>query len=276
MLLSVIFSIPFIFLLFLIKHFYSLFEKIIPVILIITLFSFVFKNKKSIIIVTLSGLLGFLTFHFNLLFPLLTGFFAVPNLLFSFDSKVNIQFFHKIKFSKKLIKTSFLASFLSSFFSIIPTISSSIVSTVAEKLGKLDDEEFISFISSTNLSYMVFSFYALSLLNIARSGSSVFLKTLEGNSFFYLGIILISAGFSFFICKKILFSIVKFYQKINPKLLPILGIFILIFISFLLNDFIGLLVLFTSSAIGLLAFMLKVPRVSCMSSLIIPTVFVLL
>jgi len=123
---------------------------------------------------------------------------------------------------------------------------------------------------------MVFSFYALTLLGVARSGSSVFLKTLEGNPFFYLGIILISSGFSFFICKKMLFSIVKFYQKINPRLLSLLGILILILISFVLNGFLGLIVLFASTSIGLIAYFLKVPRISCMSALIIPTVFVLL
>ena len=276
MLLAVAFSLIFIFMLLLVKQFFFYFQKAIPIILIFTLASFIIRNKKSIIIIFLSGLLGYSCFHFNLLFPLLTGFFAVPNLVRSLDSRVNIQFFRKTKFSKKLIRISLLASFLSSFFSIIPTISSSIVSTVAEKFGKLNDEEFISFISSTNLAYMTFSFYALSILGIARSGSSAFLKSIESSPFFYAGIILLSAGISFYACKKSTFSIIKMYQKVNPKLLSISAIFLLIILSFLINGFVGLIVLFTSSSIGLLALYLKTPRVSCMSSLIIPTVLTLL
>ncbi len=276
MVLAAVFSFLFIFMLILLKHFFYLFQQAIPAILLLTLFSFIAKNKESVIIIILSGLLGYSCFHFNLLFPLLTGFFAVPNLLRSFDSKIKIQFFKKASFSKKLIRTSLLASFLSSIFSVIPTISSAIASTVAEKFGRLDDEEFISFISSTNFSYMAFSFYALSVLGVARSGSSVFLKSIEANPLFYAGVILFSAGVSFYFCKKFSFTVIRLYQKIDSKILSSSALFFLIFLAFAFNGFVGVIVLFTSSSIGLLSLYLRVPCMSCMSSLIIPTVLTLL
>ena len=147
---------------------------------------------------------------------------------------------------------------------------------IYQKFGKLDDEEFISFISSTNAIYMIFSFYALSLLDIGRSGSAVFLQSIDSNVLFFTGIIFLSTGFSFLLCKNVSYSIVKIYQKINLKFLSIFGMVLLISISFFISGFIGLIVLFTSSSIGMFCLILKVPRISCMSSLIIPTVFVML
>ncbi len=276
MLLSAVFTFPFIALIYLISISVKTLSQLTPFILVIVLLSFILKSRKSALITFLSSVLGMLTFHYNLLFPLLTGFFAVPNLIHSLNSpKPVFQKTSTPQFEKKIIRTSILASFLSSFFSLIPAVSSSIVSTIGEKFGKLDEHEFISFISASNFSYMAFSFYFVSLTQIARSGSSAVIKQVNANPLFYAGAVLFSTGISFFLSKKIAAQAVKTYQKANQRLLSSAALTLLIFINLLSQGF-SFLVFLTSSSIGLLAIKLKVSRMTCMSSLITPTVFLLL
>jgi len=283
-LLVVLFSIPFLlFFINFLPKIYPALQAVFPYVMLAIVFLMVLADKKSVlIIIALSSVLGFLTFNFNLLLPLLTGFFGLSTIIVSLSSKTSIPP-QMLKFNSKLSLfslsfLSFISSFLSSIFGFIPTVSSAIVGTMASYLRKFDSEEFLVLLSSTNVAYMSYSFFALSLVQKTRSGSAVFLSQLSGGGsiFFILGIILLSSALSFSICFKLAKPMVRLYKRVNYRKLSFLSIFLLVFVNFALAGPFGLLVLMTSTSIGLLANSLGVKRTACMSALIAPTIAVLL
>lgn len=283
-LLVVLFSIPFlVFFLNALPAIYPTVHKMVPYILIVILvFMFLADKRQSIVVLALSSILGFLTFNFNLLLPLLSGFFGLSTLLISFLNKSSLspqvmRFNSKLSFSS-LSMISFTSCFLSSIFGFIPAVSSSIVGTIASYIRKFDSEEFLVLLSGTNVVYMVYSFFALFLIHKTRSGSAVFLSQIfeKESIFFVLGIILLSSALAFLICLKIARPLVGLYKRLNYQKLSLFSIFFLVAVNSALAGFFGLLVLLASTSIGLLSNFLGVKRINCMAALIVPTIVVLL
>jgi putative membrane protein len=279
-----LFSIPFlIFFLNSLPAVYPSIQKAIPYILILVLLLMILSDKKqAVIVIVLSSALGFLTFQFNLLLPLLTGFFGLSTLLFSLMNKTAVppqilKFNSKMSLSR-LSFISFVSCFFSSIFGFIPAVSSSIVGTIASYIRKFSSEEFLVLLSSTNVVYMVYSFFALFLIQKTRSGSAVFLSQIfESESiFFVLGIILVSACLSFILCIGLAKPIVRLYKTIDYRKLSIVSVFLIVLVNFLLAGLFGLAVLLASTSMGLLANSLGVKRINCMAALIVPTIVVLL
>jgi len=282
-LLSLIFStiilIPFYLL---IPTIYDSLSFLMPYMLFIILAALVLTDKPiSILVVVLSGSLGWLTFGYDYLLPLLTGFFALSTLLVSLNSKTKLPA-QLIEFDPKLSwfemsRTAFLSSFLGSIFSIFPAISSNITAIIGKLFGKMEKEEFLVFISGTNVTYMMFSFYAMILLQKMRSGSAVFLSQFQmQHILFILGTVLVSGTMAAFACIFLAPNFVQLYKKINYQLITICSIIFLIAVNFLFTSFMGLLILFASTSLGIACVYLKARRINCMAALIIPTIVVLL
>lgn len=239
-------------------------------------------SRFALLIVLISSVLGFLTFNFNLLLPLLTGLFGLSTMVVSLLYKTTLPK-QKLEFKPNInrfqfLRASFLAAFLSSLAGLLPGVSSSIVALVGRVFGKFKAQEFIVMIAGTNAAYMIYSFFALFLIGKTRSGSAVFLSQImqKENILFTFGIVLVSGILAAFICLKLTPSIVSFYRKINYKKATILAACFLVFINFVLCGLFGLLILSTSTAIGLLCCFLRVKRINCMAALVVPTIFVLL
>lgn len=260
---------------YLVSLFYSSFSFFTPYLLVsILVFLFLTDSKSSIIIIILSGLLGIVALRNDMILPLLTGFFGMTTMIFSFKNNEKkpqrTDFIPKIN-AKTIIKISLLSSFLSSFFSLIPAVSSSITAMFSQIFGKMTDEEYISFISSTNMNYLIFSFYFAEIIGIYRSGASVFLSRIQNiNLIQVVGIVLISSFLAGILCIFLAEKIIKIYGKINHKNLCIFSIGLMIFLNFIFTGFYGLIILFTSTFIGVLCVILKIKRINCMSCLIIP------
>ncbi len=262
---------------------YGALQKIIPYILIVIVIFMFFSDKKaSIIVLILSSILGFLTFDFNLLLPLLTGFFGMSTILsaYSGQSKIPPQ---TLKFNSRMTMydlsiVSFMSSFLSSVFGFIPAISSAIVGTIGSYVRKLSSEEFLALLSGTNVNYMAYSFFALLLLHKTRSGSAVLLSQFLQNEsiFFVLGIVLFSSALSFLVCAKLAKPIIRLYCRIDYRKACLLSITLMVLVNALLTGVLGVLILFASTSIGLLSNGLGVKRINCMAALIVPTIAVLL
>ena len=283
-LLVILFSVPFLlFFLNALPLLYPTVQKIVPyMLIIILLFMFLPDKKQSIIVLVLSSILGFLTFSFNLLLPLLSGFFGLSTILISIlnDSSVSPQV---MRFDSRLSLAnlsviSFTSCFLSSIFGFIPAVSSSIVGTIASHVRKFDSEEFLVLLSGTNVTYMIYSFFALLLVNKTRSGSAVFLSQIfeKESIFFVLGIILLSSALAFLICLFLAKPLVRLYKRLDYRKLSLLSVFLIIAVNFVLAGFFGLLILLASTSIGLLSNSLGVKRINCMAALIVPTIAVLI
>lgn len=250
----------------------------VPFVLISAVLYILFTDKKAaVIIVLLSSGLGFLTINYNLLLPLLSGFFALSTLLNSFgNEKLPLQKTENIE-KEKILQPAATACILSSLFNLFPAMSSSIVATICAAFKKTEEKTFLVLIGSTNVSYMVFSFVAFSLIGKTRSGSAAFLAKISAeNVFFIEGIILVAGVLSAVTALLLLKKIMKFYQKINYAKLTVFSVVFLIFVNFAFAGPLGLLVLFSSTSIGFLCTKLGARRINCMSALIVPTAYLLL
>jgi len=238
---------------------------------------FLCNGKNSLIILALSAFLGILLLDFNMLVPMLSGFFGFSTLLISFKTFIPHQKIKKFHISKfNILKISCFSSFLSFIFAFVPAVSSTILASLTKFFGKLNTEEFMVFTVSTNMYYMLFSFLGVFLLQKARSGPAFFLMaTLENQDMFYLVfLILISSFTAFYILNHIKICLLKFFQTHREKIL-IFSVFFILFFNFIFYGFFGLLVLITATFIALFAYKLNVRKITCMASLIVPTLLIL-
>lgn len=262
---------------------YSALKFAIPFILLLIIFILIFLDRlPALIIISLSGILGILTFNLNLLLPLLTGFFGMSTLLISLfhDTKLPKQ---TIKFEPnisrfQILRASFISTFFGSIFNTLPAVSSSITALIGKVFGKMKSEEFLVFIGGTNITYMIFSFFAFVFIGRTRSGSAVFLSKIfnQEHVLFLAGIILVSGVVSALVCLKISVRLVEIYRKVDYRKMTVFAMFFLIIVVTVFTGFLGLLVFFTSTCIGLACNYLRVKRINCMASLIIPTIIVLM
>lgn len=257
-------------------------EFLVPWILAAVIVLFVLKQKKALIIILLTSALGFMTINFNLILPLLTGFFGLSTLLISFSEnsvlpEQRLEFNPKISFFT-ILHTSFLASFLGSIFNLLPAVSSSITASIGKVFGRLKIEEFIVFIASINTTYMIFSLITFYLIGKTRSGSAVFLSQIIGNQsiFHMIGVAIFTGSLACIICIILAPKVLSFYYKINYRATTLVAIIFLIITNLIFTGFFGLMVLFASTSIGILCNYLKVARITCMSALIVPVIFVLI
>ncbi len=269
-----------VFFLIFLKDFYQALKPIIPLILLFILVVMLFSNKYAFIVIVLSSALGYMTVNYNTILPLLTGFFAMSNLilsLFSTGRQPTQRLKSEISISRfDIIHSSLVASVLASFFSLIPAISSGISATASKIFGRFNTEEFLVLIGSTNMAYMVFSFFTLSLLGISRSGSAVLLSNVENvSAFFMAALVLLSSLLSFLILESVYKRLLPLYTKLKQKSINIAAAFVLLLIVFLTSSYFGLLVFLASTSIGLLSNELGVKRINCMSALIFPTVLLI-
>ena len=197
---ALFFSVFFLFLfLFFLPVLYPFIRLLIPFLLVIICIIILISDRKPVFIVFfLSSVLGFLTFSYDLLLPLLSGFFGLSTLLISVMRNPSIPMqvprFNSTLSFFKIIRCSFISCFLSSIFGLIPAVSSTISACTGKIFGKLNSEEFITLLGGTNVIYMIYSFFTFFLVRITRSGSAVFLaKIMESqNILFSFGIILFS------------------------------------------------------------------------------------
>ncbi|MFH0987192.1 MAG: tripartite tricarboxylate transporter permease [Candidatus Micrarchaeota archaeon] len=238
-------------------------------------------KTAALLIAFLASMLGFATLKYDLLLPLLTGFFGLSTLILSLATESSgyeqgSEFVHECSWFE-IIRASFLASLLGSIFSVVPAVSSSITATLGRVFGKTEVEEFIAFVSSTNATYMIFSIFALELIGVSRSGSAVFLLKFSGaNILFLLGLILLSGTGAALLSIKIAKPAVAVYSKINYRLLSVFAVLFLLAVNLIFTGWFGMLVLFASTSIGLLCSSLQVAKITCMFALIVPTVCLLI
>jgi TctA family transporter len=287
---SLLFSLLFLPLLYVLFTFLGRFSFFITLSLIFILFLFVFQEKtlksKLIVfsIIIYCGALGISTLKYSLIkFPLLIimfGLFAMPQLLISIKSNNFILQKKDIVFPK--IKNKFALSFLGAFSSLfillLPTFSSSQASLIVTKIKtKLSSIQYIFIYSLINISSIIFCIFLALFFNKSRLGFISIL--LEQRSLFtninYIYVIIFIILSVLISCLLVYFLIDLFldiFNKINIKILNIcLILFTTILILFLTKDLLSLFFLVLSSLIGFLPILYNKNRVILISYLIIPT-----
>lgn len=276
--------------LFLIPKIYGNITDYIGYILILISILLILSNKKnyfwSAAIFILSGVLGITVLNnTNIkepLLPLFSGLFGVSTLAISLlqQSKIPPQLYKKTKINKKrLLKYSLIGSLSSSLFSFLPTLSPSQIIVVASSfLKKIKTKQYLILIGAINIASFFISILALYLISKARNVPIFFIQdTLNAQinlkTVMLLVIILtITSAIAALITLRLSRYFAYFISKVNYKKLTISVIlFILILVS-LLSGILGIVVLITSSALGIACQQKNINKNILMASLIIPTI----
>jgi len=266
----------------------SLVTAIVGYLLIGVMAYMIFKEKKwlqSLVVFLLSGALGLLVFSIpNLkqpLFPLLSGLFGLSILIESLRQKSVIpkQKSAPLTISKKnLAKSVSAASGMGFVAAFLPGFGSAQAAIVATNVvGDVGDEGFLTLVGGLNTASMAISIAAAYILQKARNGAIVAVNELMGGVGFkemilFMGVALVAGGVASLLT--IYFSKVfaKHIVKVNyTKLLSGIIIFITL-LTLYFDGFIGLAILLTATAIGLVTSAFGVGKNHLMGCLILPVI----
>ncbi|MBN1502241.1 tripartite tricarboxylate transporter permease [Candidatus Woesearchaeota archaeon] len=267
---------------------YPLLKPILVYLLIALMAFMIFREKQrfwSFLLFMVSGTLGVIVFSIpNLnepLFPMLSGLFGVSGLVISYfentkipeqivTSKINLG----LKELFKAIFGSSLAVFLIQFFPGLGPAQGAVISNQIVKDVK--DKGYLALVGAMGTMSVVFSLVTFYTLGKAKDGTIVVISKLleiDFNSFLLLIFVFLIAGsISVFLTLSFSKIFSKLIVKVNYKRLIVSIIAFIFLMSIFLNGWIGVIVLLTSSAIGLIAPLKEVGRNHAMGCLILPVI----
>jgi putative membrane protein len=232
----------------------------------------------------LSGALGLLVLNsyilpsYSLFFPLFTGLFGLSTLIFSYNEGNDIPKqtleFPKIRKRMALIG-SVKAMFSGMLVGTLPGVGASQATILTQQITrKKDSQEFLISIGGINTIVALFSLISLFTIFRARSGAAIAVQQiLVGFGFnellLLIAVAFLAVGISSLLLMKSLRPMVSIIERINYSLLTFCVIVFLVIMTVILTGWIGLLILFTSTSIGLLAPLLGVKRSNLMGVLIL-------
>jgi len=245
------------------------------------------KMLSSILILSITGIFGVLVLNSSLvpaqevLFPSLTGLFGLSTLIVSIFERSSIpkqkEDSRMLISKKEIIKSLILASIAGIVVGFLPAVGISEAGVMVQYLGGSgESRSFLVTVSGINVANDVFSLVSLFLVGNPRSGASVAIQGILGELIFFdvlylVGVIMVTAGIAAFLTSCLGKIIPKYLEKVNYKILIIsVIIFITGLVLFLTNP-LGLLILFTSTSLGLLCSFLEIRRSHCMGILLIPS-----
>ncbi len=282
---SIIAIIAFLIILFpliLILQFYDKIEIMFPWLLswIIILSVYRTENKiETIIIILLSGVLGFFVLNSTVnqpLLPLLTGFFGTADLITTKTDKIPHQELTEEKITLKesfqiLIKTLII----SPLCSLLPGLGTSQASMLGN-FKKQEPKQSMILIGSINTLVLCTSFITLYSINKSRSGAAAAISQLTFLTKSDLLTIIITILITAIVSAKVTNLLSKkISKKINKINFQVLKFSILIFVSILtiaVSGVQGTIIYITSILIGILTIKLNVTKSSMMSCILLSTI----
>ena len=266
-------------------------EQWIGYLLIAVMAYMIFREKKkwlkSLGVFLLSGALGLVVLSGipNLkqpLFPLLSGLFGFSILIVSLSKKSAIPqqiADSKLTISNKNIGKSVSAAtgvgFLAAF---LPGFGSSQAAIVATNVvGDLGDEGFLSLVGGINTANMLISIATIYILDKARNGAIVVVDKLAPDIglpevLLFLGTALVAGGISVILTLRLSRLFSKLIVKVNYLKLVLSIIGFITLLTFYFDGILGLLILITAAAIGLVTSYLGVGKNHLMGCLIVPVI----
>lgn len=264
----------------LLKHTYDYIKLSFPYVLFIIMIYLFFKNKplKSKITFIFAFLIGYISLIQlslkNPLFHLLSGFFALACLDFK-KSTIPKQIIEYPPIKLKYFVVSLFSSFGGFLTSIAPGIGSAFAILIISIFKKFKEESFLVLTGGINTANFYFSLIMFYLFDKSRNGSiSAISNFITPNFESFLLFILLSLLSGIIAFKIGIFFAKKFtliIPKLNIKIINFILISIIIFISFCFDGIIGLLILLSSTLVGIYSLKNNVSRKINLVSLIGPT-----
>jgi len=265
---------------------YSAVNNNIATILITVSALLILSEKKKIpamLIFAISGTFGYFVLNSDIqnpLFPLLSGLFGISTLLISIKSKMKIPP-QRINFNVKIWNFRWpvaISVLCGGVCSILPGIGASQAAVIGSMLQKKRGRKsFLVLTGGINTASMLLSLAAFYSLNKKRNGSIIaiaqILKGASASDFVMLVLSAVIAGsVSAIITLKISRLFVKIIRRVNYTAMCLSVIIAITGACILLSGIYGIVVLVTSTILGMSAPSQKVKRSNLMGSLIIPVI----
>ncbi len=258
----------------------------IHIILILLAVILILREKQRFLALTIflmSGTLGIITLNIpnvkEPLLPLLSGLFGLSSLILSIknNTKIPTQVISNFKIEFKKIKFVFLGFIAGIISAFLPGLGSSQISVLTSSvIRKIESRDFLILNSSINAVNLIGSFITLFAINKARNGIAVAVSKLinltVNKLLLIISIILITTLIATILT--IYFSRIfsQLISRINYKKLCF-GIIILITsLVLIISKPIGLLILITSTALGIYAQLKEVNKNQLMGCLLLPVI----
>ncbi len=279
---------------FLIKNYESFQGYIGYLLLLISFFMVLSDSRKlrALIVFLISGYLGHLVLNVlsspsegSLLFPTFSGLFGISTLIISLKNRVEIPkqpLENSLLFKKKdLYRNTFFGSFGGAMVSIFPGVGSAQAAIIIQQVfgvsssNEIRKRDFLASVSSINTSNAIFCSIALYIVGTTRNGVMVSIKSLYGNItldtlLLMLGSVFLVAPFAFYTGRYLSKVFIKRIHKVPYRKIVIFIITFLLLITYLLTGIIGIIILLTSSLVGIIPPLIGVKRSQCMGVLLVP------
>jgi putative membrane protein len=269
-----------------VKHGYPIIDPYIKYFIIFVVLFMILRDRKKIwatIVFILSGILGLLVLNTqgisNPLFPLLSGMFGISTLLYSLkDTNCLPKQTNKSQpIKKKLaIKALFSGCFSGFLTAVTPGLGAGMASVISSQITKkLGDVGFMILIGSISTFNFILSIATYYILNKARNGSIIavqqLIDTISLNQVIIILIIILFVGsFAVFLALNLGKGFLVIINKVNYKKLILSIITFIFFLTIILSSYIGIIILLTSTAVGLIPAIKKTTRTLGMGCLILP------
>lgn len=241
-------------------------------------------RKWALVVIALSALLGLVVLRGNAgsgtaLFPLVTGFFGVPTLLYSLKERMRIarQEITDNSYRPGLILSgSLMSSIAGAVVSLFPSIGPNQAAFLLRKIsGRISPRKYLVILGGINTSNMIFSFFVLYLMGKTRTGSAAAIKQLVGLGFndmlLIVAAVLIALGFGAVVTELAGKFLLAKMGRINYRALNIAVLALLVLLVLALNGLSGLLIFAAATSVGMVAIASHVKRTNCMAFLMLPT-----
>ncbi len=269
---------------------YDFVRLIIPYVLIFVSLYLIFREEEFIlsgVVFVLAGFLGLVVFELPVkepLLPLLSGLFGVSSLVVSVRNKTSIgeQKVCKLKEIRlkweEFWKNVFAAGLAAPFCSFLPGIGAGHAAVIGSEITGMEDKRgFLFLVGMINTIVMGLSFVTIYVIRRTRSGAAVAVSELlvemsVSDLVLIVGIVIIS-GLIAFVAGIFLASVfAKNIKRLSYEKISFGVIGILFVVNILLSNWLGVLVLVVSSALGVFCILSGVRRIQLMGVLLIPTI----
>jgi len=275
-----------------VKFIYPILKEYIGVILIGFMIYMIFKDNKkwwNLLIFVMSGVLGLIVLNIpnlgNPLFPLLSGLFGTSMLIISLWDKVNIpeqKISETIVIEKqvqvKALGASTIAGTLTSFFPGLGAAQGAVLAT--QMVKDIGDYGFMILVGGINTVNFILSLVTLLVIDKARNGAVLAVSQIIQVNVYTLIIFaaaaLIIGGIATLLALNITRIFAKLIVKVNYRMLVISIITLITILTFYFSGFLGLLILFVATSIGIIPGEKGIARNHAMGCLILPVILYLL
>ncbi|MBW2994280.1 tripartite tricarboxylate transporter permease [Candidatus Woesearchaeota archaeon] len=266
---------------------YNLMKNYIGYLLIVMVGFIILKDSKriwAIVIFIFSGILGLIVLNSDIsqpLFPMLSGMFGISALLISLFQKVEVPTqiaTEYIKIGKGEYMQSLVGGvFPGSFVALFPGIGAAQAAAMSTVFFKVKEYGYLILVGGINTVNFIIALVTVYTLDKARNGAIVAVMEIITNIdlarlITFAAIALIVGGIATILTLKIAKLFAFMIEEINYNMISGFILLFIIGLAFYFSGFIGLLVLFISTALGIIPQITGACRSNAMGCLLLPVI----